>query len=87
MSARLEAVVDQLGIRPGDRVLEIGCGHGVAATMVCERLDGGRLTPIDRSSKMIEASARRNAEQVRTGKAEFLCRTWRRSTSATGGST
>ena len=72
MSERLEAVVEQLGIRPDDRVLEIGCGHGVAATMVCERLDRGRLTAIDRSAKMIEAAARRNAAYVEAGKAEFI---------------
>jgi ubiquinone/menaquinone biosynthesis C-methylase UbiE len=72
MSDRLEAVVDQLDLRPDDRVLEIGCGHGVAASIVCERLAGGRLTVIDRSAKMIEAAARRNAAHVEAGKAEFL---------------
>ena len=72
MSERLLSIVDQLGIRPGDRVLEIGCGHGVAATFVCERLDGGRLTAIDRSPKMIEAAARRNAAYAEEGVAEFL---------------
>lgn len=72
MSERLRKVVDELDIQPADRVLEIGCGHGVAAGFVCERLESGRLTAIDRSRKMIEAARRRNAEHVEAGLAEFL---------------
>lgn len=73
MSERLRAVVERMRIRPSDRVLEIGCGQGVAATLVCERLEEGRLTAVDRSRKMIDAAIRRNASFVRSGKAEFLC--------------
>jgi ubiquinone/menaquinone biosynthesis C-methylase UbiE len=70
VSERLRAIVDALDVRPGDRVLEIGCGHGVAATYILEH--GAHLTAIDRSPKMIEAATRRNAAYVEAGKAEFL---------------
>ncbi|GHH53930.1 methyltransferase type 12 [Lentzea cavernae] len=72
MSERLRGVVGQLAIRPGDRVLEIGCGQGVAATMVCQLLSTGTLTAIDRSVRMVEAATRRNAPYVASGRAEFL---------------
>jgi ubiquinone/menaquinone biosynthesis C-methylase UbiE len=72
MSERLRSVVEQLDIRPDVQLLEIGCGHGVAATLVCERLEEGPLTAVDRSAKMIQAATRRNAAYIESGKAEFL---------------
>ena len=72
LSERLLRIVEGLDLDPGDEVLEIGCGHGVAATMICERLGGGHLLAIDRSAKMIDAATNRNAMHVAAGAAEFL---------------
>jgi hypothetical protein len=48
MSGRLRSIVEQVEIRPDDRVLQIGCGCGVAATCGCERLESAGLTAADR---------------------------------------
>src|SRR5215216_2026142 len=68
-SERFVWAVDTLALDLSDRVLEVGCGHGVAVSVVCERLTSGRITAIDRSEKMIEMAARRNREHVAEGKA------------------
>jgi ubiquinone/menaquinone biosynthesis C-methylase UbiE len=69
-SDRLIWAVKTLGVVPDDRTLEVGCGHGVAVSLVCERLDRGRITAIDRSQKMIAMARRRN--QHNAGKARFI---------------
>jgi SAM-dependent methyltransferase len=70
-SERFVWAVDTLDVRPADRVLEVGCGHGVAVSLVCDRLTTGTITAIDRSPKMIEMAMRRNREHVDAGRAEL----------------
>ena len=53
---------------PDDHLLEIGCVL-VAVALVCERLEGGRVTAIDRSPTAIRRAAARNAAQVAAGRA------------------
>jgi SAM-dependent methyltransferase len=50
-------------------VLEIGCGTGVAVSLLCDRLVDGRLTAIDRSAAMVAAARRRNRACVAAGRA------------------
>lgn len=72
VSDRLRRIVERLDVQPRDRILEIGCGHGVAIGLICERLDGGVVTAIDRSPKMIDAARRRNAHHAAEGTVELL---------------
>jgi SAM-dependent methyltransferase len=66
---RLTWAVQQLAPRPNDDVLEIGCGTGVAAALLCEQLVQGRLTAIDRSAAMVATARRRNRAYIAAGRA------------------
>ena len=63
--------VATLEVDPGDRLLEIGCGRGVAVALVCDRLDSGTILAIDRSAVAIKAAEKRNAMHVAAGRAAF----------------
>ncbi|MEV2270106.1 class I SAM-dependent methyltransferase [Nonomuraea africana] len=68
---RLSWAVETLELAPSDRVLEIGCGRGVAAALVLDRLKEGTFAAIDRSHVAIEAARQRNGESVAAGRASF----------------
>ena len=65
---RVRWAVDLLDVQPRDRILEIGCGPGVAAALVSEGLDAGRIVAIDRSATAIERARSRNAEHLAAGR-------------------
>jgi ubiquinone/menaquinone biosynthesis C-methylase UbiE len=71
-SERLARAVEIQTLDPDGRVLEIGCGHGVAVWLVCERLVDGTITAIDRSAQMIAMASRHNQEHVAAGRATFI---------------
>jgi SAM-dependent methyltransferase len=64
---RVVRAVEVLEPAPGERILEVGCGPGVAAALICERLGHGHLTAIDRSSTAIARTAKRNAAALAAG--------------------
>ncbi|WP_053249855.1 methyltransferase [Ensifer adhaerens] len=69
--SRIGWAVETIAPQSSERLLEIGCGHGVAVTGVCEKLVDGRIVAIDRSATMIAAAGRRNASHVAAGTAVF----------------
>lgn len=66
--ARIRWAVDVLDPSPTDRVLEIGCGPGVAAVLVADRLTTGHVTAIDRSATAVERTAARGRAHVEAGR-------------------
>jgi SAM-dependent methyltransferase len=61
-----------LDVKPTDNILEIGCGAGLMAEQIANRLTGGQLIAIDKSSAMLEKAKRRNKRFVDDGTARFL---------------
>jgi ubiquinone/menaquinone biosynthesis C-methylase UbiE len=66
---RLLWAVERLSVESDDHLLEIGCGAGVAVSLICDRLGGGTITAIDRSPAMVKRALKRNEQHVASGKA------------------
>jgi len=69
IASRFIWALELLDIQPNDRILEIGCGHGVAVSLIGDLLDQGRVTGIDRSFDMVELARLRNRDHLKSGKA------------------
>ncbi len=67
---RISWAVSVVDPGPADRLLEFGCGPGVAAELICARLDQGMLLAVDRSAVAVDRTRRRNADHVRAGRLE-----------------
>ena len=66
--ARIRWAVDFMDVQPNDHILEIGCGPGAAAELICSRLETGRLFAIDRSESGVDRTRRRCAKFVEAGR-------------------
>ncbi len=55
-----EVTLDLLGLEDGDRVLEIGCGHGATLKKAAGKAKGLQLDGIDFSEVMLRVARRRN---------------------------
>ncbi|WP_028054472.1 methyltransferase domain-containing protein [Sinorhizobium medicae] len=71
ISQRIVGFVEALPLKQGLRVLEIGCGPGVAAREVARRIGEGFILGIDRSEKAIRLARVGSASEIGTGRLDF----------------
>src|SRR5918912_2288860 len=56
-------VLDRIGLSPGERVLEVGCGPGVYTVQAARRLEpDGQLIAVDLQREMVERASERILE-------------------------
>ena len=63
---------DVMDIRSNDRVLEIGCGVGLAVEAICPQLAKGKFVAIDKSASMLRKARERNSDFIASGRCEFV---------------
>ena len=72
ISKRLLEIIEALPLREGIRVLEIGCGTGVAAREIVRRLGNGYVLAVDRSPKAIELARINSKTEIENGKIKYI---------------
>jgi SAM-dependent methyltransferase len=66
--ARNRWTVDLIAPEPNARVLEIGCGPGLALAAMCDRISTGRVVGLDHSPLMLVQAAKRNTRAIEEGR-------------------
>jgi ubiquinone/menaquinone biosynthesis C-methylase UbiE len=69
---RFAWALEVLEIKPTDYVLEVGCGAGILAEQVAQKLTTGRITAIDKSEAMIRMASKRNHSWITVGKVHLV---------------
>lgn len=60
-----------LDLKPGDQVLELGFGPGLAIAEAAQRVAPGKVYGVDHSTAMLTQASARNAEDIRRGRIEL----------------
>ncbi|MFE1594913.1 class I SAM-dependent methyltransferase [Nocardia sp. NPDC058705] len=70
--ARSRRAVELLDVQPTDRVIELGCGPGVAIAALAARAAQGFVVGVDHSAVMVEHARRRNKAAVKTHRVRLV---------------
>lgn len=71
VSLRIRHAIDALPLRDGVRVLEVGCGPGVAAREIIRRFPSAYVLGIDRSAKAIQQALAGSKHELAAGRLSF----------------
>ena len=71
VSPRIADFVNALPLKEGLRILEIGCGPGVAAREVSRLIGNGFLLAVDRSEKAIRLARAGSVQDIESGRLAF----------------
>lgn len=69
---RISWAYQLIDVRGTEKVLEIGCGPGVAVDLVAASLTTGHITGIDRSATAIARAQQRTAAHIASGRVTLL---------------
>jgi len=70
--ARNRWAVQLLDVQPTDRVIELGCGPGVAIAALATRAVRGLVVGVDHSHVMLRQARRRNRAAIRAGRVRLI---------------
>jgi SAM-dependent methyltransferase len=70
--ARNRWAVQLLDVQPTDRVIELGCGPGVAIAALAARASRGMVIGVDHSQVMIRQARRRNKPAISSGRVRLV---------------
>jgi ubiquinone/menaquinone biosynthesis C-methylase UbiE len=70
--ARNRWAVQLLDVQPTDRVIELGCGPGVAIAGLASRAVEGLVVGVDHSQVMIRQARRRNRAAIKAGRVRLI---------------
>lgn len=71
LSKRLMDFLQDLPLKDGIRVLEIGCGPGAMARAISRQIGNGHILAIDRSSKAIHQAVAGSQQELAGGRLSF----------------
>jgi SAM-dependent methyltransferase len=64
--------VELLEVKPSDRVIELGCGPGVAVAALASRATRGLVVGVDHSAVVLRQARRRNVRAISEGRVRLI---------------